>query len=170
MMPYATVASQCLRVKAAAAGAAWSACRYLSRGRGWGTLWSQTSTKACCFSYTTETGCLSCCWPPSRHVACAVSHKQWAQPKPQGADWDTTILALSSPSIQPCPKPMRPSWSSPPEREMRGLGETRRAYALGLRLSQRSTQSRAAATPKELKVYLSIPQKTNGKGTGCWYG
>lgn len=65
---------------------------------------------------------------------------------------------------------MRPSRRSPLEQEMRELGETWQARALGLRLSQRKYPKQVSNSSKELKVYLSVPQETNEKDTGFWCG
>lgn len=93
-------------------------------------------------------------------MPCAVSHKQCAQPKPQGADSDTTVLALSILSFNnvQSPPPHHEAQQGFPSRV--GDERARRGVASicpGLRLSQRKYLKQISSSSEELKVDLSIP-------------
>lgn len=169
LMPYATVASQYLRAKAVVAGAVWSACRYLSRGRGRASFDPK---------------------PPLRP---AVSHIPWRL----AAFYDADHQAISWPVL--CPTSSVPSQdpkelTQPPQSlpslfchsTMSKAHEAQQEFPSGAGDERARTdmasicpgsQAKSKKVPtagqQQLERAESVPQypqETNGKDIGCWCG
>lgn len=122
-MPYATVASRCLRVKAAVAGAVWSACRYLGRGRGGASF----GPKAPLRPAVSHTPWRLAAFPDAGHQAISwpVLRPTSSVPSQNPKELTRTPQSLPFLSCQSTMSKAREGQQEIPlEQEMRGLEET----------------------------------------------